>query len=1148
MNRNRKLIIPSVLGVLILLMVGLFQTMPARAVTLGTLEILDTADGAIGFARQGGTIRLRITDPDLNVPIKRAIRTAGSFDVNALTGTVTTNGTTTLTSNAQNFDTLAVDDTILVRGEKVRKITAIDTVASPDTLTVSEAFETSAGGLNAWQVDTTATAVPLASFDNCPDCAEGFTITSAPGDASTVFDIADLFSLADSGTGAGTTLDPSFTNRFSGGPDAAINKLDVDVRQSDDSPLPTGVTFTVDVSNGQLTINNDPTSGADPDLTNLQVLYWAGSANTTGSTVKLTSTADPTGITVSLKETGNNTGVFKTCVAGTGSCAAAGDPDISLIATGPTYANPRELKVSLGDTLTVTYTDLTGGSTVTVTKSITVETTTPEFANLIPAHNDATTSSLPIVSGDITDSGSGIVQATIEVMFNVGTVISTTDPNIGVTGTIAAITGGFHVTQRNITVIPDGPILWWILGNDVAGNASASDQVPPFALTGSVDTAGTTALAATGGAGTLFLTELTVGDTVEVTVLVGTDEITEVRTVTAIATDISLTVDTAFTTTGTAIAGSARGSVCNRALFDVILAPTAANSAGCQPFIVNVDNTAPMVEFGTGNTRTGDYWDATADELKSGVAALNDRVRVQFDEDLDGTTVDRTDFTVVGIVPTLAEWFSDSPNNVFLTTGSMAPNSAPEVKLIGQVKDKAGNAVSTATGNAVDGIPATLTVTVTGTGSPVTTDKIKIRVTSDEDLTLPPTLQVKKVGVNSTLPGANLALPLVSVATRTWEREFSITAGVGQFNVFVSGMDVGGGISTLVGDASVPTATGAVLFEVDTAVEAPSLRPTGLTSDDPNTFITLDFRNEGKEYGLTAACTTAQVATGSGHSCEGKTIGDKVVTIVPAEVDTNHDTHGTVTITSATLDGAAITFNTRDNTIYSVRPGSLSVGDHTLDVAVTDEAGNSSILATLTITITTPALYAIPLDPGMNLVSLPAPPRAGATGVNDVFSDTNIEGVSTYDPFTVGGPWLSATRNPATGLLEGNLTTVGANTAYWVQSASFVDLTVDIPKANLMAVPGTISLISGWNLVPVVDIAGSAFGSVKASYFTGLGPASVLTWRTDTTKWIKIVESTTTEAGDTDGVLDADDDGLDNDVLVGRGYWVNVAAAGQLVP
>ena len=128
--------------------------------------------------------------------------------------------------------------------------------------------------------------------------------------------------------------------------------------------------------------------------------------------------------------------------------------------------------------------------------------------------------------------------------------------------------------------------------------------------------------------------------------------------------------------------------------------------------------------------------------------------------------------------------------------------------------------------------------------------------------------------------------------------------------------------------------------------------------------------------------------------------------------------------------------------------------------------------------IIVPSRWKLELRPGMNFVSLPRPPYR--QDINQVIPlDANIDIVCTFDtkiivvglgppspPCPPDGPgWLTAMRNPATGLFEGSLHTIDAEHAYWMRSRAFVDLRIEIPSSGIPELLPVISVKPGWALV-----------------------------------------------------------------------------------
>ena len=1095
MRKKAVWTIPSILAMALL---ALLVVLPASAApsgaVAGTLDFLSDDNTSIQWGNAGATIRLEVQDKDLDVPVKRVLLDS---DVTGLTGTVTTNGSTTLDGSGTNFDAdIAVGDTILVSGETVREV---DEINSGTQLTVTTAFSTSVSGRTIDKVHTAN-----GSFDNCPRCAAAYRTT-----AGTTTDIDELLDVVDTNVGAG------LGNRFTGAPDTAINKNDVLVTRIDGSDF--NPSYTVDLSNGQIDITG---SG------NVAVLYWAGSVNT--AEVKVTSQADAEGINVTLTETGSVSGIFRGDIklVTTESAPELGTPELKVAGTG-------------SDLVTLRYSDASPSSTIS--KSLNIENTPPSFSNTAPAHGTATTQSLPTVSGTVTDTASGVKKDTIRVKFNVGEVHSTLTPASPTGAIIESATGVFDVSQRNPTTVTDDDVLWWLIADDGAGNEGVSDQKAPTSLTGTVSiTEGTDTVT---GIGTKFLgsdAEIAVNDTITVA--------GETREVTGIASETSLTVGGAFTQT---LAGQlATKSTCSPGIFNDINTPTTTNNGGCEPFVVRVDNTAPSVNTAT----TGIWWNATkttGDKSETDPAlARKNSIRLEFSESLDASTIQTSDFRVAGAPPSAAESFSGKADSVFLTVTEQASNAKPKVELVGEVKDQAGNAVSTGTVSAAaDGIAPSLTTTVTGTTSatPATKDKVTILLVADED-TNTPTVTVYKVGGTTgmggnTLQTGTVLTPIPTGTARNWSVDYA-PAAAGLYSVYVTVQDIG---SSNPGKAGLEAAdandtdtgtdgiqidlTKAILFEKDTSIPAPSFIPAdGGSTDNPDTFVTVDFTDEGKEYGLTASVAPTAPATAE---------AGKQQTTTPADVVTDYDGHSMITLVSATVDDVDVTslVNTRDDIKFAVRPGSLTAGSHTVKVTVRDEAGNEGTFSS-TFEVTARGAYKIPIDPGFNLISIPATPTHA--GINDVIGATSpINFVMTFD--NASGLFLVSSRDTdpesnSFGQLVGNLTSIDGQHAYWVQSDQFVDLEVTLPRLDggRPLFPPTIQVFEGWNLVPIVDPNQRATGTAipVEDYFSNLGGTwTAYEFNTQSAAFTKITADT-----------------VDGQVVIGRGYFVYVSTDGVIIP
>ena len=1042
---------------------SLFFIVPLFAVT-GTVAFKDPGDNTkvVTWARQGGAITLEVTDSDLNLPVKRVLVPSdfGSTTPGALFGTgTTTKGLKTIIATTSGISSISkrfsVGDTILVGSstsatiETVRLITAIATGTPSGFDTITVSTAFTNAQANVPLVEVT-TAATL--FAKCPLCAHAQLVRPDAG-AGTRFIVLNSIPVVDSGTGA------DFANRVSGSKDTIVNTSDIrfstNVGGAATHDSSTAIT-SFDGNSGLVTF----TQAAVIDKANYYMIYWGARVDTSGTAVKVISQADPSGVVVTLTETGSTTGVFRV------------DLGLHATTTKDNSTSTATLKVGKDDVVTLTYTD--ASQTANPAKAISVETTKPSFTNMSPANNTSGQASRPEVQADVTDAQSGIVTTSVKVVFALdtnadGKIDDSAEVDVTTDGDLTTITNGRQAKQRlpsELTPRGDATLWWWVKSDDLAGNVGITDRLP---------TAGATP--------DLFPCDTDNFPTAAN--LIGLDP-----------------------TTG-----------------------TSTNVGFCAPRAIRIDFTAPSI---TTATITGQFWDTTlitTNKMQTDVKkASNTSVRAVFNEDLDCTTVAASDFEVDDVVPSLAECFSAAKSSVFLTVATLSPDARPKVEIVGSVSDVAGNAKTTGTINlAVDGIAPGLTVTPSD--RPVTKGSITIQVVADEDVSTP-VVQVRKVGSGCSggeCSGNTLATSTVNNVTmtfksgRTYEGTFT-AASDGLYNIFASAKDATAansgdkGLDAIATNDQDTTENGvqiklasAILFEKDSVVETPSIGPA--TTDNPNTFITIDFTNEGKEYGLDT---------------------NGLLTAVPADVVTSYDTKGTTSITSITLDGTDISgsISTADNKQFLYKATGLSVAAHTIKVKAKDIAGTETEF-TVTVTVTLRKAFELKLNPGSNLVSIPS--AASSSAINDVISSTHpATSVRSYDP-SVPGFWLTAVR-AADGLFTGTLTTIDSTRGYWITTNSFESINVDIPAlaAGMATTPPTVAVSIGWNLLPVLDITGTpkAGDTIAASqYFAGLTLTRVFTFDTVGNVWDEINIAA----------------GGDN-VVVGSAYWAFATKTGTLVP
>jgi hypothetical protein len=525
--------------------------------------------------------------------------------------------------------------------------------------------------------------------------------------------------------------------------------------------------------------------------------------------------------------------------------------------------------------------------------------------------------------------------------------------------------------------------------------------------------------------------------------------------------------------------------------------------------LLTVDTTAPIIMEAT----TGDTLDTSEDDPVVKQGSSRTAIAVKFNEKLDGSTVQASDFRVevdedeVDIADVTAGP-SGKQEYVFITLeDELAGDDEPTVKVVGAIEDIAGNAQTTIEEDAGDGIAPMVTVSVDGSADTVTNDKLTVLASADEKSRNPSRTNgitvsaVEKKGgegddadtdVVGDAAGFSAARFRTVTSGEQWEWIFNLAnATNGTYNVCIEVSDISGdtgneGTKGTCKAGDPIDADKSITFTVDTVVNDPAVTPE--KTDNGGAFIEVDLSGEAGEY------------TG--------------------------DSQGKIAALTVTIGGDAVDTATLDDKKFTVAPPAdgYSVGKLEIVVVATDAAGNTGTFKDITVEITERAAFTVNLRPGYNLISLPGTPES--TDINDVIgADHSINQVLTYSPFVEGG-WLSAERGDD-GTFAGTLTTIDGSTAYIVRTSSFEALEVAIPRtAAGNVLPPQTNLGVGWNLVPVIDLSSDLdTGDAIADYFQGVGEA----------------------------ILTIDDSGRltaieGDDATVGKGYWIYASRPAVLLP
>lgn len=569
-----------------------------------------------------------------------------------------------------------------------------------------------------------------------------------------------------------------------------------------------------------------------------------------------------------------------------------------------------------------------------------------------------------------------------------------------------------------------------------------------------------------------------------------------------------------------------------------------ATTTGDQDHAIIVDRMAPA--FASATAYAGRWWDASkaatvtdkteTDATKSSnttIAVVFADILSATDESLDAATVSTTDFeidslkkadgtTVNDQTPTAVSVESGAKNTVFLTVPAMASDAKPKIILKAGISDTAGNTVSTGTITAAVDAQAPV-ITVTSDASQLTKTTAKVTFTTDETAT--PTAMVNATAVSGTTPTGGTSVTPTLVGTNSYSLTMS-TAGVNSVHITATDGVNARMLGELFSATGFPSSKAIVVY-VDTATPNPTVTPAASSSTETAEpfFITIDFTDEGKEYGISSSALTTTVAD--------------------VKTGTDLDKDNAVTLNKLTLKqtatGTAVDVladaTTTDNVVHTLAVSGIATGTHTLVVNGTDTAGNKMAAdLSVSFTVTARSAYSVALIAGWNLVSLPGDPTDGA--IASVLSSARITQVLTYDAADANGPWLVATRGTdGTWSSASTISTIDSSHAYWINTTGGETVK---SLLNLVAVGSgeslpTVKVAAGWNLLPVIDLRQRTSGtSIPVNdYLTSISWKVAYTYDpADTTygPWVRILPGNTTH------------------VKTGKGYWVWATAAGTLVP
>jgi hypothetical protein len=513
--------------------------------------------------------------------------------------------------------------------------------------------------------------------------------------------------------------------------------------------------------------------------------------------------------------------------------------------------------------------------------------------------------------------------------------------------------------------------------------------------------------------------------------------------------------------------------------------------------------------------------------------------------------------------------------SVFLQlTDDLNADEIPDVNVVPPgVSDAAGNNQDSAEDTAVDAIAPAFTITGPDRSLAGDSDDVEFTIVSDEALDTNIDVTVTLVTADPTDDnigtGATLTRTIADTGS-TRRTEWTVTVDgaddTGYYSIYVTGTDEssnGGTLGVLPADIASTdyeaAATVSAFYETDGDVDADAIFFQG-DVQLPKPFVrvggidatTGDAEPEFRDPFFIEVDFTTVFDASSSSALENTSEAEEYIT----------DSSETVTITTFELDdvGLLSSVTTTNNQVFLIAIDAISVGEHTVTIQAEDASGNelADVLA-LDFEVLERAAFALDVNPGWNLVSIPGDP-VDASIETILGAAIPVTTVYSFDPEVPGG-WLVAVRDTSADPWDGSLTTIDSQRGYWMFADQIETISIDIPRLVGGAVgaatpiqPPTIPLAVGWNLVPLIDVTGGADADTFLDadiYFAGANDeiARILSFNTITNAWNIIPFAATATDSDSGNLDSSVADALDDeDLQFGRAYWVYATSAATVVP
>ena len=661
-----------------------------------------------------------------------------------------------------------------------------------------------------------------------------------------------------------------------------------------------------------------------------------------------------------------------------------------------------------GDVIKVTYSDV--NPSTTVSKTATVDLAAPVVTLVSPSDGFFTSTRTVTMSVEVVDDGAGVNETDINLAI---VDVSTSGINLG-SQVKTPIADGYRVTMVPEGTITEGTKRWFVGVEDKVGNIPAEDI-------------------------------LDMGK--------GCD-------------------DNGENCTGTGPKG-------------VIEAPKgagspAAASAG-NPYKFTIDTRAPSLSTG----ETGlylKYPGVTKGDDKE-IQKDNNRnwIRVVFNvgdggAPLDPSTVAPSDFEVDGLTPlaakvnTVVQDDGDTPVGaaVYLQVGQLDTDARPEVKLVGEVVDKAGNTQDEGNISAVsDGLAPTITV---APSTDLAKETVTITISASESLRSNPEVNVTpnkpEKGDEGLVEGIPLTVSLQTGSLTIWTATFNNTPGqASRQYVVVTATDLAEKSDT-VGDASTTDPEDDIVsFQVDDADPMLIFKDAAgeLLEDSKQTegavWLVAEFDEDEHEGDKSLKVTVSEVTLMDTETDE--VVTEDVSMVFGGEVICDdHD---------ADEDAEEVD---QDKCAQRTLAVSLTPGMYNIAVTGVDETGNE-VSDNVNFEVIEANPFVLNLRPGQNFISIPAMPMGDGGNIDTLLSDESITSISTYDrsrELQGENPWLRSSKDLETGMFSGDITAIEPGKAYFINSTASVNVKVKLQAAGDL--PPVIPVRQGYNAIGFWSVAG----------------------------------------------------------------------------